>query len=89
MCVPESVETSPLSSSCPFSLYPDHTVCDPDAAQTRMKEALIIFANSKEIEAGWSLTLKQNLFSQPDGPSNSKQNMQMICSHFFCPVRLN
>lgn len=66
-----------LSVSCQ-SLY-------SDTSQAVMKWALLIFVNSEEIEVG----TKRSPFSQPDGSSNSNQNMQMICSHFFPSVRLH
>ncbi len=79
MFVSKSLWSFPSGSSCPVSCQSLYS----DTAQTRMKEASVIFVNSKEIEVGWRISLKRNLFRRPDGPSNSKQNMQIICSHFF------
>lgn len=77
MCFRKSLELSQRQYLSNFqSLY-------SDTAQTGMREALVIFVNSNEMEVGWKFFLKQNPFSQPDRPSNSKQSMQMICSHFF------
>ena len=81
MCLKKPLEFPPAAVFIHFPV----SHCILIHAQTRIKEALIIFMNSKEIEVGWRLSVKRN---QPDGPANSNQSMQMICSHFSFPRRI-